>query len=267
MKAEILMCRPDFFGVNYEINPWMNRMVQPDISRAISQWETLVGILKNDLGCRIFFIPPEEGLPDMVFTANAGYVHSDKFVLSRFKHKERSGEEPFFRKWFEENGYEVLELSHNNYFEGAGDALPMGDTIFAGYHFRSEIGSHTELSKLLNTKVISLELIKDRFYHLDTCFCPLDNGDLIYYPEAFDEYARKVIEKNVAADKIITVGDKESASFSCNAVSVADAVVMNTGAPKLAGELQSRGLRVFQTDLSEFLKSGGSAKCLTLRLR
>ncbi|MFV1976634.1 MAG: dimethylarginine dimethylaminohydrolase family protein [Candidatus Scalindua sp.] len=244
----------------------MDTKVQPDLPRAIDQWESLVSILKNDLGFKISLVSAKEGLPDMVFTANAGYVHGNQFIPSRFKYPQRSGEEPLFIQWFKKRGYDIRELSDQNYFEGAGDALPLGNTIFAGYHFRSEIGSHTELGNLLGARVISLELVLDRFYHLDTCFCPLGNGDLIYYPGAFDKYGQKAIENSVGAGKIIRVEEEESATFSCNAVAADDAVIMNEGAPKLVKELKVRGLRVFQTDLSEFIKSGGSAKCLTLRL-
>lgn len=261
-----LMCRPDYYGIRYEINPWMNRNVQVDSSRAMEQWASLVSILKHELEAEIELIPPVQGLPDMVFTANAGYVMDTNFIPSRFRYAQRRGEEQHFIKWFEEKGYRITPLNTEGFFEGCGDALPVGDTVFAGYRFRSDITSHTELAKVLRQRVISLELTQEWFYHLDTCFCPLGMGDVIYYPGAFDDYGCKAIEASIDTEKIIRVDEEEAGTFCCNAISVRDRIVMNEGAGKLVTALQKRGYRVYETNLSEFIKSGGSAKCLTLRL-
>ena len=265
-SPRFFMCRPDYFGINYEINPWMNKRVEVNPSKAMKQWESLVSILKDDLHADIDLISPVEGQPDMVFTANAGCINDKTFIPSRFRFEQRRGEESHFRHWFENNGYKVVDLKIDSFFEGCGDALSLDDTVFAGYRFRSDITSHAALAKVLNQKVISLELTQEWFYHLDTCFCPLDRGDVIYYPAAFDVYGCKAIEASIDAEKILRVNDEEAQTFCCNAVSVEDNVVMNVGAPKLVKELERRGYNVYQADLSEFLKSGGSAKCLTLRL-
>ncbi len=268
MKATFLMCRPQIYGIDYVINPWMNRAVQADTERALAQWERLVAILRDDLDCEVLFISPQKGLPDMVFTANAGYLDGNRFIPSRFRYDERRGEEPHFREWFEEKGYEILDLPEGSgYFEGFGDVLPLGDTLFAGYLFRSEIESHKEVGRITGMRVISLELVQEWFYHLDTCFCPLPSGELIYYPGAFDSYGQKVIEETVGSERLIPVRDDEARTLCCNAVVIGNTVLMNVGAPELAKELRGRGMKVIETDLSEFIKSGGSAKCLTLRLK
>ena len=129
-------------------------------------------------------IAPHAGLPDMVFTANAGLALGKKFVLSRFLPRERQGEEPVFKKWFKKQGFDILELPADLPFEGAGDALldPARGCLWAGYGFRSELAAHPRLAEWLNIEVISLRLIDPRFYHLDTCFCPLENGAVLYYP-------------------------------------------------------------------------------------
>ena len=262
------MCRPDYYGINYSINPWMNRAVQADGERASAQWERLRSLIEDELHGEVRLIPPVRGLPDLVFTANAGYLDGNRFIPSRFRYAERRGEEPHFKKWFEDAGYETAELSKGaGYFEGFGDVLPLGDTLFAGYRFRSDIASHKEVGRITGRRVVSLELVEQWFYHLDTCFCPLPSGELIYYPGAFDRYGRTIIEETVPPAKIITVGDDEAATFCCNAVAVGNTVIMNSGAPELTKELERRGMKVVTTDLSEFIKSGGSAKCLTLRLK
>ena len=150
------------------------------------------------------------------------------------------------------------------YFEGAGDALRCGEHLFAGYHFRSEIRSHSALSEILGERVLSLQLTDPRYYHLDTCFCPLADGRLIYHPAAFDEYARQVIEENVR--ERVEVSTEDAVRFGCNAVCVGTHVVLSAGCTKLIHDLSGWGFQVHSVNLDEYLKSGGSAKCLTLRL-
>lgn len=192
----ILMCRPDHYGIEYEINPWMNKERGANRSRTISQWEALAALIEK-LGAKVELLDPVPGLPDMVFTANAGVVYRDLFITSRFRHGERQGESPYFEKWFADRGWRVVSIPSDHAFEGAGDALFCGDTLFAGYIYRSEVIAHQELADLIGCEVLSLELVDPRFYHLDTCFCPIAPGAALYFPPAFDEYARSVLVDRV----------------------------------------------------------------------
>ncbi|MBI2850516.1 MAG: amidinotransferase [Chloroflexi bacterium] len=269
---KFLMCPPDYFGIEYEINPWMRLSNQADLTLARKQWQELYRVLTTELGASVELLKPVKGLPDLVFTANAGYVQGDPvsstgqalFVSSSFKHKERQGETPFFDAWFQSHGYQVRKLGPDCIFEGAGDALPLGETIFAGYRHRSEICSHQELGDITGRRVLSLELADPRFYHLDTCFCPLDDKTALYFPPAFDTYARKVLSESVP--DLVAVSEPSAHRFACNAVVLPGNVVTNTGCADLAKPLAERGYNLRMVELSEFMKSGGSAKCLTLRL-
>jgi len=258
-----LMCRPDYYRIEYEINPWMDRRRPSLPTLALQQWEALVAILQQ-LGAGIETIAPVAGLPDMVFTANAGLLCRDLFVSSRFRHPERRGESEHFERWFAEHGYRVVALASPSDFEGAGDALFCGDILFAGYLHRSAIRAHQQLGDLLGRQVLSLELVDPRFYHLDTCFCPLAPGLALYYPNAFDEYGRRVLEEHIA--ELIAVSDAQAEQFGCNAVVLGRDLVVHAGVQRLAESLAAHGYSVHPTDLSEFLKAGGTAKCLTLRL-
>jgi N-dimethylarginine dimethylaminohydrolase len=263
LAPRILMCPPDHFGIEYEINPWMHREVSADNAKAVSQWNALTSILKG-LGVEIELLEPKKGLPDLVFTANAGVVKNNVFVPSVFRHVQRQGETPVFIDWFSRNGWDVVPLPTSASFEGAGDALFCGERLFAGYVNRSEISSHAQIGTLFECEVLSLELVDPRYYHLDTCFCPLAPGVALYHPGAFDEYGRKVLEGNVPT--LIPVAGDEAVRFGCNAVVIGKNVVHNTGCPNMAAELERHGFKSHATELDEFLKSGGSAKCLTLRL-
>jgi N-dimethylarginine dimethylaminohydrolase len=262
-SPRILMCPPDFYGIEYEINPWMDRRVGSDHELATRQWNDLRSILV-DLGVVIETLEPVPGLPDLVFTANAGLIFGRLFLSSRFRHGVRQGETPFFDAWAGAHGFEVVSLPPGRQFEGAGDALFCGESLFAGYRFRSDAFSHHWIGERLGVEVLPLELVDPRFYHLDTCFCPLAIDAAIYYPGAFDDYGRAVLADRIGT--LIEVSAEESVSFSCNAVVVGRTVVLNDGAPKLSRGLIDAGYTVRPTSLTEFIKAGGSAKCLTLRL-
>ncbi|MDB9534746.1 TIGR00300 family protein [Dolichospermum planctonicum CS-1226] len=266
-QIRFLMCAPDHYDVDYVINPWMEGNIHKSSrDRAVEQWNKLYNVIKDH--AIVDLVAPEKGWPDMVFSANAGLVLGENVVLSRFLHKERQGEEPYFQRWFEENGFNVYTLPKDLPFEGAGDALldREGRWLWAGYGFRSELDSHPFLAKWLDIEVISLRLMDERFYHLDTCFCPLANGYLLYYPGAFDSYSNRVIEMRVAPEKRIAIMEADAVNFACNAVNVDSIVIMNKASDSLKSRLAEVGFQVIETPLTEFLKAGGAAKCLTLRV-
>lgn len=262
-EPRILMCPPDHYGIEYEINAWMDRSRQADHDLATRQWNRLRNLLEES-GATIELLQPVAGLPDLVFTANAGLVHHDDIVLSRFRPEQRRGEEAHDRAWFESHGFQVLTLPEDRYFEGAGDALFCGETLFAGYRMRSDALGQQQLGALLDCHVIPLELVDPYYYHLDTCFCPLAPGVAMYYPHAFDDYGQRVLRETV--DSLIEIRDDEAPHFAGNAVVVGRTVVTNVGCPDLHAQLAKHGFQPKETDLSEFVKAGGSAKCLTLRL-
>jgi N-dimethylarginine dimethylaminohydrolase len=257
------MCPPDYFGIEYEINPWMSVQKGSDPHLSRRQWQTLFQTLV-ELAVAVDLIEPVAGLPDLVFTANAGILYENLFLPARFRFGVRQKESPHFEQWARDRGFEVVPLPESMNFEGAGDALFCDETLFAGYRFRSDVRSHQWVGERLGVEVLPMELVDPRFYHLDTCFCPLAPDLAIYYPGAFDEYGRSVLKDRIP--RLVEVSPEEAISFSCNAVVVGRTVVLNRGAPKLSAALQDLGFAVHTLDFSEFIKSGGSAKCLTLRV-
>ncbi len=266
-QASLLMCPPDFYDVEYVINPWMEGNIhRASHELALDQWRGLQHALEAEASIEL--ARPQPGLPDMVFTANAGLVIGNDAVVSRFLHRERRGEETHFKKWFAKHGFEVHELPPDLPFEGAGDALldPEREILWAGYGQRSELDSHPLLAKIFGIEVLSLRLVSKRFYHLDTCFCPLARGFLLYFPGAFDADSNRLIEARVPAGQRLAIEETDALNFACNAVNVGDTVVLNQASAGLAKRLTAAGFRVVQTPLGEFMKSGGAAKCLTLSL-
>ncbi len=262
-KATILMCPPDHYGIEYEINAWMSRQRPADHTEAVRQWTQLREILEQ-LGAEVVTQPPVQGLPDLVFTANAALIHHRRAYLARFKHDERQREVPHIAAWFQSAGFEVHQPPEGMSFEGAGDALFLGETLFAGYRQRSDARGHQILGEWLGVRVIALELVDPYYYHLDTCFCPLDEQTALYFPAAFDDYGRRALA--AAVPQLIEVPEDDARRFACNAVVVGKSVVFNTGCPTVEAKLAEAGFACKTCLLDEFVKAGGSAKCLTLRL-
>jgi N-dimethylarginine dimethylaminohydrolase len=261
------MCPPEFFNVAYIINPWMHGNLRKiDNAVARQQWRSLYDVLTDHATVRL--VLPQPSSPDMVFTANAGLVKGKRFIVSRFRYPERQNEEPYFADWFMDRGYDVSLMPRECPFEGAGDALfDRGSKVLWMAHGHRSISEAREvLFERLRVDVVTLRLVDQRFYHLDTCFCPLEGGFAMYYAPAFDEASIQAIEEHVPAGKRIAIGEEDALAFACNAVNIDDTVVVNRATPAFVRALAKAGFDVVQTPLPEFMKAGGSAKCLTLRL-
>jgi N-dimethylarginine dimethylaminohydrolase len=265
--ATFLMCPPKLYDVNYVINPWMAGNVHASSrTRAAEQWQHLYEAVSQI--AEVQLIEPQPGSPDMVFTANAGLERNGIAVISSFFHPERQGEEPHFRRWFREAGYTVLDIPRDTPFEGEGDALFSidGTRLWAGFGLRTAPSSHQALREAWKIEVTPLHLIDPRFYHLDTCFAPLEGGYVMYFPEAFDQPSIARIEAFYPPEKRIIVKEADAVCFACNAINVEHTIIMNRISTELSAQLASKGFHVVQVELTEFLKAGGAAKCLVMKL-
>lgn len=259
------MCEPKHYNVSYEINPWMNKEIPVDKSKALSQWVQFKDTLHF---CNIDtqLIQPVEGLPDLVFTANAALMINKKAYLSNFRYDERKKEAHYNKLWFIEHNIPVDEsaLDSNYYFEGEGDALFAGShMLFVGHGFRSEKAYFHHIQQILNLDVIYCELVNPYFYHLDTCFCPLDENTALWWPQAFSESTQTAIRNAI---DVISVSEDEAKQFCCNAVVSNKNIIIPSGCNEVKKQLESMGFKVFCCDMSEYIKAGGACKCLTLIL-
>ncbi|TDJ43640.1 MAG: hypothetical protein E2O52_10050 [Gammaproteobacteria bacterium] len=266
-RQKILMCPPDYFSVDYVINPWMagnEGKLDPGLAR--TEWQTLHDRLAQVADIELF--EPQPDLPDLVFTANAGFISGAVVVPSHFMPPERRPEEPYLKQWFAAHGYELHVLPEDIGFEGAGDCLidRAGPWLWTGYGFRTEIEAHAYLARWFDREVVSIRLTDSRFYHIDTCLCPLAGGYLLYYPAAFDADSIRAIEKRIPPDKRVCVSVEDAANFACNAVNIDQHIFSNGFSEPLQQRLGALGFELHKVPLSEFLKAGGSAKCLTLKL-
>ena len=260
------MCEPRYFKVSYVINPWMagnQGLVNKEL--AAQQWKNLHDVLSSKASIKL--IEPVAGLPDMVFTANGGFVwRNHEVVVSSFRHPQRQAESPHFSKFFEDSGYRVMRLSGDIKFEGAGDALcDSNGQVWVGYGLRSEVEAINEIAAAFHVRVNGLPLVDPRWYHLDTAFCPLEYGYVIAYEKAFSPQSVNKI-KNEFSDRIIWVSDEDANNFACNAVNIGNDIILNRASDELKAALNKNNFNVIEVEVSEFIRAGGACKCLTLEL-
>lgn len=261
-----LMCEPTYFDVKYVINPWMLENIgQVDHALAKLQWHKLYDTLCNK--SKIKLIKPVSGPPDMVFTANADLVNRHKEVIvATFCHAERQGESQYFKKFFSEALYKIITIAANTIFEGAGDALfDSNGELWIAYGPRSDAAAITEISNAFNMTCNTLKLVDPRWYHLDTAFCPLSDGYVLAYKDAFSNESKHIIQ-DILGDKAIWVSDEDAINFACNAICLDREIVLYRASEPLKATLQRYNFNVIEIDVSEFMKSGGSCKCMTLEI-
>jgi N-dimethylarginine dimethylaminohydrolase len=267
-KRTVLMCRPDYFTVVYRINPWMDPALPTDTSLAVAQWQTLYDTYIG-LGFDVRLVDPIDGLPDMVYAANGGFVLDGIAYGASFTHVQRQPEGPAYMDWFGANGFEVRVPANVN--EGEGDFLLVGDAILAGTGFRSASNSHHEIGEIFGREVVTLTLVNPSFYHLDTAIAVLDpqpgyeNPNIAYLPSAFDEASLEILEKRYP-DAVI-VSESDAAVLGLNSFSDGLNVVIAKRAVDFERQLRERGYNPIGVDLSELLLGGGGVKCCTLELR
>jgi len=240
----------------------MNNPADP--AKARRQWNRLYQFIQNS-GSEILLIEPGAGLPDMVFTANAALVHEDKVILSRFRHSERQGEEKYFADWFSHQGYTCYTLPDGISFEGEGDTVYYKDIMLLAYGFRTDRTSHPHIGSIIEKEYKSLKLIDPHFYHLDTCLLFVEPIDLlIYYPGAFHRESVKEIED--LPSKILRLSKDDAKSFVCNSIWAGCNLLSYKCPDSLSAKLREYGLNIITLDLSEFMKSGASVRCMVLHL-
>jgi N-dimethylarginine dimethylaminohydrolase len=256
-----VMTPPQFFAVDYAINPWMDTANPVDAAVAVSQWQHLQDVYLQ-LGHSVELVAPIPGLPDMVYAANGGLIIDGTALVARFKYPQRQQESAAYGAWLQSQGFDPVYAEHVN--EGQGDLLPVGDIILAGHGFRTALRAHSEIAAVFNRRVISLELVDPRFYHLDTALTVLDDATIAYYPPAFSYVSRAHLE-TLFPDAIV-VDSADAYAFGLNAVSDGRNVVLPAAAVGFAEQLSDAGFEPIGVEMPELLKGGGSVKCCTLEV-
>ncbi len=258
----ILLCPPNFYDIEYEINPWMHIAEKVDQAKVQAAYKK-VKDLYISFGVEVHEIDPVKGLPDMVYSANFGQVHGKTFIAANFKYQQRRREAEFAAAYFQKKfGFKTAKLPDDIFFEGQGDLLNDGIRFFFGWGKRSEQAAKPYLETLLNSEIIDFELINPYYYHLDTCFAPLSEDVVMINPKSFKPEG---IEKVYASFKhVIETNDQDNTFLACNLVRAGKNIVFAAGSSEaLREKLQSLGYVLHEVDTVEYIKGGGSVKCIS----
>ncbi|MEX0844401.1 MAG: arginine deiminase-related protein [Balneolaceae bacterium] len=275
VPEKVLMVKPTYFTVEYVINPYMEGHIgDVDKIAAQNEWEHLKAAYE-ELGLYVHIAKGERGYPDMVFCANQSLPNITKggkkeVIMSVMNSEHRKGEVPYIRKVYEDSSYEILYLDESKFksFEGMGDALwhHKKRLIWGGYGFRTSKDVYSIISETFKTPIIALELIDERFYHLDTCLSILDAETALIYPKAFTEEGIELI--NAIFPTVIEASKYEAEKlFACNATCPdGKNVFIQQGCVDINHKLKDAGFNVHEFSTYEFLKSGGSVFCMKMLL-
>lgn len=274
----VLLVEPTHFDLAYAINPHMSGEV--DRERAREQWERLREAFER-AGADVRVLVPDETAqmldgagpapadrPDMVFAANHAVPTADGagVVLARMATDERAGEPEHLRVWAEREGYRVAEPPAAR-FEGTGDALwhPGRRLLWGGYGFRTDRAAYDELAARLDATVVPLELVDERYYHLDVALAPLSETTALVRPAAFTDAGLAKIR--AVFETVLAAPAEESAErLAVNLAVVGDTAITSAEIPETAALLDEAGFDVVPVDTGEFLTAGGSVFCMALSL-
>lgn len=276
---KILMVRPTYFDVIDVKNTYMEGqqgMIDKDLAK--QQWDALYLIYKQleqeGILSEVAVIEGVPNLVDMVFSANQSlpWLLPDGqkvVVMSNMRFEGRKAEVQHFISFYKDRGYLIRQLPEHILLEGNGDFIPHPGRrlLWAGHGHRSNLEAAELLAELLETPVIPLKLINKYFYHLDTCFVPIDEKTVMLCNAAFDEESLHAIRQ--VFETVIDIPEEEAVStFSLNALVINSShskyAILQKGSSETIRALVTAGFQVQETDTGEFMKSGGSVFCMKM---
>ena len=263
-KKQIVMCPPDFYNIEYSINPWMDTGNTVIKENALKQYNKLKTSFEN-ASAEITELPPVKGLPDMVYATNAGYAGNNIFIKANFKAAQRKYEADEAEKFFAKKGFDIFTMPGDIAFEGEGDLIRSESKYFLGCGIRSDEKAAEILGKIIGKEIVPLELVNPYFYHLDTCFGPINDDLVVINPVAFSDNSLKTIHAKFK--NVIFANEQDNSVLGCNLIVTGTNVFLGSGISDiLRTGILSFGYSVNEIKMSEFLKGGGSVKCLSLEV-
>lgn len=286
INSTVLMSDSLHFSVEMAINPYYG---SPDINhKKVANEHSSIKTALEQAGVKVIQVDSPTDSQDGVYTANWALVRGNSAVLASLPNV-RKTEELFAEKILTGLGKRVIRVPEGLKFSGQGDALPCGNLLFCGSNYRSDIEAQKFAADSLGYERIQLQTIPELiggkpytnpisgwpdsfFYDIDLALSVIkyptntERGLIAYCPDAFTEESKAKLSKLDAVDKIEVLLDEAQQGFACNLVSTGKCIIMSDKAPRLAGELRSRGFKVVTPEISELAKGGGYIRCTTLTL-
>lgn len=261
-NRDLLMCRPDFFRIAYQINPYMDASSQPDAAKLGPEYAAIMAS-HVAAGRTLHFIEPDPAWPDMVYMANVALVRGKIAVMANLP-KERAGEVKLAEAWLRAHGYETFDCPV--LFSGQGDALPTGTgAVIKGRGWRSHPDSDRFVADKLGYEVIPVQSVSAEWYDIDLSIGIIKPGVIAVCLETLDRASQERLSSRTDL-RIIPVSLQEAQKAALNLVSNGTMVIITTGVPNMAATLRAEGLIVVERSIEQLWKGGGSIRCTALAL-
>lgn len=287
---KVLMCI-SLPKINWEDafkNPHMKKARQPDSGRALSQLGKLLHYY-DFFGVEVHYLDPRRDLGDQVFTANVAYGVEGTFVMANMSVEHRKSEVPIAARWLVDHRYNVCFLPTQDedgspiYYEGQANWVSTGREHFYCYGIRNSLNAVAAVKNILNLKrpIKPLRLVLSEFYDGDLALRYFPHIDsLMYFPGAFDEPSIDTLRSSVPKSQRMEVSyefaiqniSNFGKNFALNGVYFDNVVTFpwSEEADEFPGEVRQwverSGCEILLADFSEFGKSGGGHKCVSLFL-
>lgn len=287
INTQVLMSGAGYFSNSAAINPFMNAHESINREQAQKEHDHIREAL-HAAGIEVIKVAPPKDCQDGVYTANWALVRGNKAAIAKLPNA-RKNEESYAEQILRDLGKEIIHIPVER-FSGQGDALPCGNLLFMGTHYRTDPTAHEIIREALGYDVISLQTIPKKtwygrsvtnkssgwpdsfFYDIDLALSIIrpvtdtQKGLIAWCPAAFTKASQQTIRALDTIDKIEVSLHEAKDAFACNLVSTGETVIMSAHAPQLKADLKAHGLKIITPEISELAKGGGYIRCTTLTL-
>jgi N-dimethylarginine dimethylaminohydrolase len=255
-------------------NPYIDIKHRVDRKKAAKQHDALVKSFANVSSYTIE--DAADPIPDIVFVANGGLclprLGRPVILLPNMKYKQRKDEYEYLEGIYGDMGLETMPFPGNEPFEGQAELkwFDGGKKAICGYGHRSTKKTFTILEKLFKKlygrrkpELLVIPLQSADYYHLDVAMLEFDDAKCIIHERAFSEASIKKIQNFLGPENVFVIDTPDS--FCLNAVVDGPNLITHTLAQPLKTYIEKiTDKKIIMVDTSEFEKSGGSVRCMTL---
>lgn len=282
INTKVLMSGAAYFDDRQAINAYMDDRITVDVEKAVQE-HAAIELAFEQAGISVVQVAPPENCQDGVYTANWALIAGKKAIMSNLPNA-REAESPYAEARMRELGFDIVRLPREVHFSGQGDALPCGNRLFVGSHYRTSVEAQPLLARETGLEVIGLQTIPETdisgnliinsvtgwpdsfFYDLDLALAVISPTLIAWCPQAFTPESQVRIRAITDLDMIEVSYQEATEASACNLVSTGETVVMGSRAPELKAALEAKGLRVITVEVSELMKGGGFIRCTSLTL-
>lgn len=263
LNKNLFLCPPNYLEFEYIINPWMTEDTNFSLDNAVKEWSELYNLYISLYPDHTFRVEPKSGLTELCFLGDSIFSYKGHTVFSRLATSERYDETEYVIQVFRDLGFEGHRVPEGVYYEGSGETVVWNDIILVGYGQRSNDKIVNHLENELESRVIGLNLIDPKYYHLDTALFPVSNELIALYEPAFDKESIRVLE-NLDCE-LLKLDQQSALDFALNSIALNNNILVHYKAKSFISKLKKRGFDLYELDVSEFIKFGGGLKCLTFQ--